>query len=181
VLSKLRYYVWDIPERVLVRAARAEAAEVAAAVAAASDHPVLPVQAQAQVQAKAQPQAQNQAQNQDQNQEQEEQEPPALALAAAVMAEEFRGVDEADWNREGIEDAMQAIVADEEFCDCFPTDDARGHMYATLRWALLGGDKGLPMWTTIEILGRDETLRRLEVARLAAESAAGPLGEFEDM
>jgi glutamyl-tRNA synthetase len=175
VLYKLRYYIWDVPERVLVRAARAEAAEVAAAVAAASDHPVLPDQAQTQTQAQAQAQAQAQ------EQEEQEQEPPALALAAAVMAEEFRGVDEADWNREGIEDAMQAIVADEEFCDCFPTDDARGHMYATLRWALLGGDKGLPMWTTIEILGRDETLRRLEVARLAAESAAGPLGEFEDV
>ncbi|KAH6636396.1 hypothetical protein F5144DRAFT_567349 [Chaetomium tenue] len=97
---------------------------------------------------------------------------PALAVAVVVMGEKFRAVSEADWKREGIEEAMRVIAADEVFRGCFSAEDVRGNMYAALRWALLGGDKGLPMWTTIEILGRDETLRRLEVAEFAAGSAA---------
>ncbi|EAQ91129.1 hypothetical protein CHGG_03064 [Chaetomium globosum CBS 148.51] len=140
-LSKLRYYIWDVPRPVLEQAARALAA----------DNPALLGQGQ-------------------------DDGTPALAVAAAVMAEKFRAVSEAAWKREGIEEAMHAIGADEVFRGCFAAaadaDGVRGNMYAALRWALLGGDKGLPMWTTIEILGRDETLRRLEVAESAARSAA---------
>ncbi|KAH6849867.1 glutamyl-tRNA synthetase-like protein [Chaetomium sp. MPI-CAGE-AT-0009] len=102
-----------------------------------------------------------------------------LSHAIGFMAEKFRAVGEVGWNREGIEGAMNEIMADSVYQAFFEAETPQANLYTPLRWALLEGGKGLPMWTTIEILGRNETLRRLKVAELAAERAAVPLAEKE--
>lgn len=145
-LPKLRYYIWDVPERVLLRSERPDHTDHSADGAAAAG-----------------------------NDQVDEARPRALKLA--ILIDEFGGVREADWNREGIEKVMEAIGANEAWRECSPAENVRGPMYEVLRWALLGGDKGLPIGITMEILGREETLRRLRFAELANRKVALPLSE----
>jgi glutamyl-tRNA synthetase len=100
-----------------------------------------------------------------------------LAAAVAILADKFAAVDEAGWDHDGLASVMKDAMADQRYWACFETTNAQTNLYTPLRWALLGLEKGLPVSTTMEILGREETLRRLRVARIAAEKAAVPMPE----
>lgn len=95
-----------------------------------------------------------------------------LGAAMAHLAAKFEGVAEADWTRERLEQAMKEVMADTAYWAFFETKNAQVNVYKPMRWALLAGEKGLPISNTLEILGREETLKRLAVAKSAAEFVA---------
>jgi hypothetical protein len=95
-----------------------------------------------------------------------------LAAALAHLAAKFETVEEAEWAHERLEQAIKEIMADTTYWAFFETKNAQGNVYQPLRWALLAGERGLPIATTMEILGREETLKRLGVAKAAADTVA---------
>ncbi|KAL2188552.1 Nucleotidylyl transferase [Thermothelomyces heterothallicus CBS 203.75] len=101
-----------------------------------------------------------------------------LSKAVSFLADKFRAVDEADWTHDGLGKVVKDIMGNTEYWEFFETSkNAQTNVYTPLRWALLALEKGLPITTTMEILGKEETLRRLEVAKSAAAMAAQPLGK----
>ncbi|KAL2201140.1 hypothetical protein P885DRAFT_73490 [Corynascus similis CBS 632.67] len=100
-----------------------------------------------------------------------------LGEAIAFLADRLRSVDESEWTHEGLGKVMKDIMADQAYWGFFETKNAQTNLYTPLRWAVLGLEKGLPISTTMEILGKEETLRRLEVAKDAAAMAAKPIAE----
>jgi hypothetical protein len=95
-----------------------------------------------------------------------------LSAALAHLAAKFETVEEVQWTSERVEQAMKEIMADKTYWAFFETKNAQGNVYKPLRWALLAGERGLPIATTMGILGREETLKRLGVAKSAADRVA---------
>ncbi|KAL2156279.1 hypothetical protein VTH82DRAFT_1024 [Thermothelomyces myriococcoides] len=99
-----------------------------------------------------------------------------LGKAISFLADRLRAVDEAEWTHEGLGKAVKEIMGITEYWAFFEeSKNAQTNVYTPLRWALLAMEKGLPITTTMEILGKEETIRRLEVAQSAAALAAQPL------
>lgn len=106
--------------------------------------------------------------------------PARLSAAVAYLVEKFEAVDESGWNRVALERAMREVMEEREYGALLGSEDAQQDgVYKPLRWALLAQEKGLPISNTMEILGREETLRRLGVAKRAADVVAveGPSAE----
>jgi hypothetical protein len=95
-----------------------------------------------------------------------------LAAALAYLATKFEAVEEAQWTHERLDQAMKEVMADTTYWAFYETKNAQGNVYQPLRWALVAGERGLPIVTTMVILGREETLKRLGVAKTAAETVA---------
>ncbi|KAK3302280.1 glutamyl-tRNA synthetase-like protein [Chaetomium strumarium] len=138
-VSKLRYFFWEIPERVLEIILR-EKGPV---------EPVIP-----------------------------RNEPGKVGEALACMTEKIRAVDESDWNRDVLGKLLSEMTQGDKkewerrFGRADEALDVRSLVYKTIRWALQGMQKGPPIPPIMEILGREETLRRLEAAKLVAEGLA---------
>ncbi|GAB1320370.1 Glutamate--tRNA ligase mitochondrial [Madurella fahalii] len=84
--------------------------------------------------------------------------PAQLSDVMSHFVEQFSAVAEGSWTR----DTLHRLLRDME------KQGPQG-MYTLLRRALLAAGHGMPIARAMEILGREETLRRLEAARLAAE------------
>lgn len=98
---------------------------------------------------------------------------PRLAEAVAFLHRKFVGVAEGDWNHKVIDQAMREVIQDAEYSACLGGgDNAQLQVYKPLRWAMLALDKGLGLSQALEVLGKEECLRRLDVAREAAELVA---------
>jgi glutamyl-tRNA synthetase len=84
-------------------------------------------------------------------------EPAAQILAAA--AEEFAA---APWRADDLRERLEAIAARFGL--------SLGKAQAPVRVAVTGRTVGLPLFESLQVLGRDETLRRLQAAssRLAS-------------
>jgi glutamyl-tRNA synthetase len=100
-----------------------------------------------------------------------------LAQAMAYLIEKFRAVDEASWSFDSVKQALGEVLADKEYSKLFETENPETknlqlNVWKPLRWALLGMDKGPTITDTMAILGRHETLRRLELGKEAAEKVA---------
>ncbi|KAK4241879.1 mitochondrial putative glutamate--tRNA ligase [Achaetomium macrosporum] len=156
-MVRLRYFFWEIPEGVLDYTLRKGPAE-----------PFIPVN-----------------------------EPGKVGEALAYVTEKICAVHESDWNRHVLGRLVQLIQSqnrewwDQRFSRpdkrLDDTDDIRTLLYKTIRWALQAMERGPPVPRIMEILGREQTLRRLEVAqhvagKLAAEmdstAATQPLPPF---
>lgn len=86
-------------------------------------------------------------------------EPVRLGDVMAYLACELGSVEESSWTRGALGPRLREM-------------EERGRvqfMYVFLRRTLLAAAHGMPVARTMEVLGRDETLRRLEAARLVAE------------
>jgi glutamyl-tRNA synthetase len=100
-----------------------------------------------------------------------------LAEAMAYLIAKFRAVDEASWSFDTVKQALGEVLVDKEYSKLFETENPETrnlqlNVWKPLRWALLGMDKGPTITDTMAILGRDETLRRLELGKDAAEKVA---------
>jgi glutamyl-tRNA synthetase len=138
-VAKLRYFFWEIPERMLDLTLREKG-------------PVEPIILRS--------------------------EPGKVGEAVAYMTEKIRAVEENDWNRDVLGKLLQDMIQGDKkewerrFGRPEVTLDVRSLVYKTFRWALQGMHKGPPIPPIMEILGREETLWRLDAARLVAEKVA---------
>ncbi|KAL1838039.1 hypothetical protein VTJ49DRAFT_3112 [Mycothermus thermophilus] len=126
-------------------------------------------------------------------QEQRQRLAQPVARALAMLRTKLEGVDEAGWEGAALKEVLEKVAAEEEYMALFglgsksepaesEEDKHKGkgsnpqafnqHVWVPLRWALVASEKGLPIANTMEVLGREETLRRLRVAEEAAESVA---------
>lgn len=95
-----------------------------------------------------------------------------LADAVVFLRRKFAGVAEQEWNHVVIDQAMREVIQDEGYAAYLGGDNAQLRVYKPLRWAMLALDKGLGLSQALEILGKEECLRRLDVAKEAAETVA---------
>ena len=96
-------------------------------------------------------------------------EPAAGHLVVEVITKRLFAIPEERWNenclREACDASVQTIVESDETSTSWgdePEKAIRGSLNHYLRGAIMASRPGPPMATTMEILGRDETLRRLE-------------------
>ena len=89
----------------------------------------------------------------------------AVPLLADVIAA-YRSV---DWTADALKQALEAAMATYEI--------KLGKAQAPVRVAVTGRSVGPPLFESIEVLGRDETLRRLDVALDRAVASAGAAGD----
>ena len=122
-VSKLKYYIWELPRRIL-KATFEEAQRFSEA------------------------------------------SQPDEALAA--LREKISAVSEEDWTHEKLEKLLRATITEGEISG-IAVNDKQKATYKLLRWALVASEQGLPIAWTMEILGRDLTLQRLDAARSVAE------------
>jgi glutamyl-tRNA synthetase len=78
-------------------------------------------------------------------------------LAAAVLDHALAGFEACPWDAAGIEAALFSYAEEH--------DVGRGKVQAPVRVAVTGRTVGPPLFESLEVLGRDETLRRLGAAR----------------
>jgi glutamyl-tRNA synthetase len=87
------------------------------------------------------------------------------ALAAAVLDAAFAGAAAAPtWDA----DAAREVVTDAAVTAGLVNAEGRPQLAKSqgpVRVAVLGRSKGLPLFESLAVLGRDETVRRLEAAR----------------
>ncbi|KAL2134038.1 hypothetical protein VTI74DRAFT_1149 [Chaetomium olivicolor] len=90
-----------------------------------------------------------------------------LRAALAYLIDKISAVQEHDWTRAELDVVMQAAMHEDVYREMTEDLGIKKHraVFKPLRWALLVGEKGLPMAHTMEILGREETLKRLETAK----------------
>lgn len=133
IISKLRYYIWEIPDVVLEAAFRDGKLE-----------PIVSRDA-----------------------------PERLRNVMAYLCDRLGGYEGESWNSDMLEDFIMGLVANDEYAALFDASNPQKRVYKPLRWALLGSQQGLPIPHTMEILGREETLKRLSAARAIAERMVG--------
>ncbi len=95
-----------------------------------------------------------------------------LAQAAAYLEQKLAAVEEDAWDDAVLKRTIGEAWVDEEYCVLFSTPKSVVNVYKPLRWAMLGMDGGMDLSRTMVILGREETLRRLDLARSVAENVA---------
>jgi glutamyl-tRNA synthetase len=92
-----------------------------------------------------------------------------LHTAAAALCLVPKSHWTAETHRANISFHISSGIAPTNLAESSPTSAAdlafRKELYQYLRWALLGGAPGLGIPATMEILGREESIRRLEEAR----------------
>jgi len=79
-----------------------------------------------------------------------------VELAVVVLAHARDAFTTCDWQARAIEDALFALAES--------TGTAKGKVQAPVRVAVTGRTVGPPLFESLEVLGRDETLRRLAAA-----------------
>ncbi|HEV7957894.1 MAG TPA: glutamate--tRNA ligase, partial [Acidimicrobiales bacterium] len=77
--------------------------------------------------------------------------------APQILGAAHDGYSDCEWTHESIKDVTQAIAD--------AVGKKLGKAQAPIRVATMGRTRGLPLFDSLEVLGRDETLRRIEVAR----------------
>jgi glutamyl-tRNA synthetase len=77
-------------------------------------------------------------------------------FAAPLLAQVTDAYRRCDWDAAALKSTMEAVMA--------PFDVKLGKAQAGTRVAVTGRTVGPPLFETLEVLGRDETLRRLEAA-----------------
>ncbi|KAL1871450.1 hypothetical protein VTK73DRAFT_2058 [Phialemonium thermophilum] len=82
--------------------------------------------------------------------------------------ERFAGI----WASQDLTPAIKQAAASVTFVDTETGRKMESGGYKLLRWSLLGGDSGPGLGDVMEILGRDETLRRVEYSRKTADTWA---------
>ncbi|KAK4167605.1 putative mitochondrial glutamyl-tRNA synthetase [Cladorrhinum sp. PSN259] len=97
-------------------------------------------------------------------------EPSSLPEAMGYLVEELDKVDSASWNKDVISKLLterKAVIgfikADDEF------DTVQKNTWKFCRWAMLAGGEGFSVPLSMEVLGKEETLKRLLVAKAVAE------------
>jgi glutamyl-tRNA synthetase len=86
-------------------------------------------------------------------------------LAVAVLDHALDAFATCDWTVAALEPAL--------FSYAEANDVSRGKVQAPVRVAVTGRSVGPPLFESLEVLGRDEVLRRLRVAQAAVGSGAG--------
>jgi glutamyl-tRNA synthetase len=98
-----------------------------------------------------------------------------LRTAAAVLCLVPESHWTAETHRANISSHISSDIALTNLAESSTTSAAdlpfRKELYHYLRWALLGGAPGLGIPATMEILGREESIRRLQEAREITESS----------
>jgi glutamyl-tRNA synthetase len=74
----------------------------------------------------------------------------------AVLAETVEAYNAAEWNHEALKGALEAVAARHEL--------KLGKAQAPVRVAVTGRSVGPPLFESLEVLGRDETIKRLDAA-----------------
>ncbi len=98
-----------------------------------------------------------------------------LGQAVAYLGRKLAAVKKDDWVDGALKRTIGLAWIDEEYCGLFSTPKSVVNVYKPLRWALLAMDGGMDLSQTMVILGREETLRRLDLARSVAEDVAADL------
>jgi glutamyl-tRNA synthetase len=80
------------------------------------------------------------------------------APAAEVLDDTIEAYGDCDWEAETLKETLRALGEDNH-------DVKLGKAQAPVRVAVTGRTQGPPLFETLELLGRDETLRRLRLAR----------------
>lgn len=90
----------------------------------------------------------------------------SLSRAMAYIVKKISANDEGAWTRAGLEEQLRHIMSESVVSSiCGETGiSQQKFVYRMLRWALVASEQGLPVAYTMEILGREETLRRLNAA-----------------
>ena len=95
-----------------------------------------------------------------------------LGQAVAYLGRKLADLEEGAWDDGALKRTIGEAWVDEAYCALFSTPKSVVNVYKPLRWALLAMDGGMDLSRTMVILGRDETLRRLDLARSVAEDVA---------
>ena len=95
---------------------------------------------------------------------QEAQLDPALSSVIAGIIEVLRRTEyESAWTREVLEKVLRELTSKSIVGSTTSIGEPKS-VYKILRWALVASEQGLPLAATMDILGREETLRRLDAA-----------------
>ncbi len=95
---------------------------------------------------------------------QEAQLDPALSSVIAGIIEVLRRTEyESAWTREVLEKVLRELTSKSIVGSTTSIGEPKS-VYKILRWALVASEQGLPLAATMDILGREETLRRFDAA-----------------
>ncbi|KAL2271517.1 hypothetical protein VTJ83DRAFT_888 [Remersonia thermophila] len=173
-VARVRYFVWSVPRRVLEAQLGAAGRLDALFFLVGSEGAAGGAGEVTQV-----------------TQKQRQQLARPVARALAMLRARAEELDEARWEGAALKEVLEKAAADDEYLALFgleaePAESEEGkskakrstpqalnqHVWVPLRWALVASEKGLPIANTMEVLGREESLRRLKVAEEAAENVA---------
>lgn len=96
--------------------------------------------------------------------------------AMECLMKKIGAADESTWTREELAELLRKIMADPEFTAICIEGDEKRTVYRLLRWALVALEQGMPLADTMEILGKEETLRRLKAAHVHLQEMGGLKG-----
>jgi hypothetical protein len=155
-VAKLKYFIWQIPLDVLV--ARLKELELGSRLPVSESEPV-PVKAC--------------------------DDKEKLVEAIGYMLEKVSAVDEGSWTREGLDKLLKdVLIGDGRMAGIYAgvVDDIQKLVFKLMRWALVASEPGLPIPHTMHVLGREQTLQRLGVAKSVVEEVVNiPEGHEDEM
>ncbi|KAK3900879.1 glutamyl-tRNA synthetase [Staphylotrichum tortipilum] len=106
-----------------------------------------------------------------------------LASAVEVLRSRLAALDgETAWTVAGLQRVIEEVRGDREYREVMGVgegEDGLKQVYLPLRWALFAMNQGSPMAVAMEVLGKEETLRRLGVAKHVAETVEAAVARPE--
>ncbi|KAI0122639.1 hypothetical protein F4814DRAFT_409416 [Daldinia grandis] len=105
--------------------------------------------------------------------------PQTVSELTAALRDILEDVDDAEWTRKGIEAAILPFLRS-VYAATAETSEPQLWGYHLLRWIVAGSRPGPSLIPSLEVLGKEETMRRVEEAyEVAVSEEAGEPGEVE--